>query len=126
MLSKRDKVMSNVDTVFVQSTLRQIYTTERFGSVKAAQVAAYDYLRARVTGHRLTLRRVRAMFEGKANIIRGEEKDAVRAAHIEEAGNERRILLERLQRLDQLLAAVGTDGAGPLVPAPGNGGSLQL
>jgi len=46
------------------------------------------------------------MFEGKASIIRGEEKDAVRAAQIEEARHEQRELRARLARLDTALAVV--------------------
>lgn len=109
MSKGEDKIVSNCDTAFVQRTLRETYTVERFGSVKAAQYAAFDYLRSQVTGHQLTMRRVRAFFEGKAKIVRGEEKDAVRAARIEEAQHERRALRARLERLDALIAAVDAE-----------------
>lgn len=106
------------DTVFVQRTLREIYTAERFGSVKAAQFEAYNFLRRQVSGQ-ITLRRVRAMFEGKANIIRGEEKDAVRTARLEEAQNERLALRARLERLDDLLAAMDQEFHGPALAPDG-------
>ena len=105
------------DTAFVQNTLRGVYTVERFGSVKAAQYEAFTVLRKRVTGQKLTLRRVRAFFEGKARIVRGEEKDAVRAAQIEEALRERTALRARLDNLDALLAKVGEEFRGPLLEA---------
>jgi predicted nuclease with TOPRIM domain len=98
------------DTAFVQNTLKEVYTVERFGSVKAAQIEAYKFLRERVSGQ-ITLRRVRSFFEGKARIVRGEEKDAVRAAQIEEARNERAKLRARLDRLDALIAEVDQEFA---------------
>lgn len=106
MLSKSDKSRSMSDTAFVQDALKDVYTVERFGSVKAAQTEAYDFLRRHVRQKPLTFRRVRSFFEGKAKIIRGEEKDAVRIAQIEEARNEQRQLRERLARLDRVLSVV--------------------
>ena len=90
------------DTAFVQETLRGVYTVERFGSVKAAQGAALDFMRKRVRN--MTARRIRSFFEGTARIIRGEEKDAVRAAEIEEGRREQAELRARLARLDAALA----------------------
>lgn len=92
------------DTAFVQETLTEIYTVKRFGSVKAAQFEAWGFLRKRVKEKPLKMRRVRAFFEGKAKIVRGEEKDAVRAAQIEEAKREQQELRARLARLDAALA----------------------
>lgn len=101
MLSKNGKSSSMSDTAFVQETLRGVYTVERFGSVKAAQGAALDFMRKRVRN--MTARRIRSFFEGTARIIRGEEKDAVRAAEIEEGRREqaelRRGWLGWMQRL---------------------------
>lgn len=117
MLSSEDNKVSISDTDFVQNTLRDVYTVERFGSVKAAQIAAYDFLRKRVRGRTLTLRRVRTFFEGKAKAVRGEEKDAVRAAQIEEARNERNALRARLDRLDGLLAEMDAELFSPALAA---------
>lgn len=104
------------DTVFVHETLTGIYTAKRFGSVKAAQYAAWDFLRRRVQKE-LTPRRVRSFFEGRAARIDGEEKDAVRAAQIEEARNEQRELLSRLAALDAALARIDPDFHGPQMAA---------
>jgi hypothetical protein len=92
------------DTAFVQETLTGIYTVKRFGSVKAAQFEAWDFLRKRVREKPLKMRRVRTFFEGTAKVVRGEEKDAVRAAEIEEARREQSELRARLARLDAALA----------------------
>jgi len=104
------------DSVFVQDTLRSVYTVERFGSVKAAQIEAYEFIRIRVRKN-LTLRRVRHFFEGTARRVDGEEKDAVRMAQIEEARNEQRELRARLARLDAALARVDEDFHGPQMAA---------
>ena len=116
MASKRDKRMSVSDTVYVHETVTQIYTVKRFGSKKNAQYAAWDFLRQRVQKE-LKQRRVRAFFEGKAARIDGEEKDAVRAAQIEETRNEQRELLARLAALDAALAAIDPDFHGPQMAA---------
>lgn len=116
MLSNGDKSKSMSDTVFVQDTLRAVYTVERFGSVKAAQTEAYDFIRMRVR-KTLTMRRVRAFFEGKAKVIHGEEKDAVRAAQIEEARREYNTLRSRLASLEAALARTDSDFHGPSMDA---------
>jgi hypothetical protein len=105
------------DQAFVQGTLRDVYTIERFGSIKNAQYEAWKFLRERVTGRELTLRRVRPFFEGTARVVRGEEKDAVRAAQIEEARNERIALRARLERLDDLLTRMDEEFHGPALEA---------
>jgi hypothetical protein len=107
VLSKRDKSESMNDTAFVYEKLNGIYTVERFGSKKAAQNAAYDFLRKLIRERPLKMRRVRAFFEGRARLIRGEEKDAVRAAEIEESKREHRELCRRLSALDAKLAELG-------------------
>lgn len=115
MLSKSDKNMH--DAVYVQNVLKDVYTVQRFGSVKSAQYEAYDCLRKRVTGRKLTLRRVRTFFEGKARKVREEEKQAVQAARLEEALRERTSLRTRLDQLDALLAAVDAEFHGPTLEA---------
>ena len=116
MLSDKDKNVPISDTVFVHETLREIYTVERFGSVKAAQNEFYAFIRKRVT-KTVTMRRVRSLFEGTARRIDGEEKDAIRMAQIEEAKNEQRELRARLARLDAALARVDEDFHGPQMAA---------
>jgi hypothetical protein len=106
------------DVSFVQEGLRSVYTVERFGSVKAAQYEAYKMFR-RSLSRPIPLRRVRAMFEGTLRVIRGEEKDAVRAARIEEARNEREQLRARLDRLDGLLAVVDAEFFGAPMASSG-------
>lgn len=110
-------VQSVSDPLFVQDTLRSIYTKERFGSVKAAQIEAFTFLRPRVKHSLLTLRRVRHFFEGTAKIVRGEEKDAVRAAQIEEAKREYRELTNRLARLEAAFAVADAEFFGPQMDA---------
>lgn len=131
MQSKQDQMQSVSDPVFVQNTLRSVYTIKRFGSVKAAQYEAWTFLRERVRKE-LKLRRVRHFFEGTAKRIDGEEKDAVRMAQIEEARNERTSLRARLDSLDALLAAVDEEFHGPTLAAlrdqsraAGRGGAVQ-
>jgi hypothetical protein len=104
VLSKNDKSVPMSDTAFAQVTIKEAFPEVRHGSVKAAQVAAYRFIRERVEKE-LTLRRVRSIWEGKAKRIDGEEKDALRVAKIEEAKREREQLRERLSRLDEALAA---------------------
>lgn len=116
MLSKSDKSKSMSDTAFMQDTLKAIYTVQRFGSVKAAQTEAFNFIGARVK-KKMTMRRVRAFFEGKAKIVHGEEKDAARAAQIEEAKRERTLLRSRLDSLDALLASVDEEFHGPTLEA---------
>lgn len=58
MLSKRDKSTSMSDTTFMQNNLPEVFPPRRYGSVKAAQIAAYDFMKGRVTKE-LKLRRVR-------------------------------------------------------------------
>lgn len=105
------------DTAFVQEKLNEIYTVQRFGSKKAAQTEAFYFLRRHVREKPLTMRRIRTFFEGTAKLVRGEEKDAVRAAQIEEARREREHLRARLDSLDALLAKVGEEFAGPSLAA---------
>ena len=116
VLSDKDKNVPISDTAFVHDTLREIYSIERFGSVKAAQNEAYAFLRKRVTKH-FTMRRVRSLFEGTARRIDGEEKDAIRMAQIEEAKREQHELRGRLAKLDAALAGLNADFPGPQMAA---------
>lgn len=116
MQSKSDQMQSVSDPEFMQSTLKEVYSIKRFGSVKAAQYEAWTFLRERVRKE-LKLRRVRHFFEGTAKRIDGEEKDAVRMAQIEEARNERTLLRSRLDSLDALLASVDEEFHGPTLEA---------
>lgn len=104
------------DTVFVRETLREVYSIRRFGSWKAAQVEAHDFINQRIT-KKVTMRRVRSFFEGQAKVIRGEEKDAVRAAQIEEARNEYQSLRGRLASLEAMLAQTDAEFHGPQMDA---------
>lgn len=103
MLSKSDKSKSMSDTVFMQDNLPEVFDPRRYGSVKAAQIAAYDFMKGRVQ-KKLKLRRIRQLWEGKASRVDGEEKDALRQAKIEEARNEYKSLRSRLEQLEALLA----------------------
>lgn len=113
MLSKRDKsspmsdtVLSERDTVFARNAIREAFPKERFGSVISAQCEAYSFLIKQKLEKKMTMRRVRALWEGKALRIDGEEKDALRRAKIEEAKRERTELRQRLFDLDQELAVL--------------------
>lgn len=103
VLSKNDKSESMSDTVFMQNNLPEVFDPRRYGSVKAAQIAAYDFMKGRVH-KQLKLRRIRQLWEGKASRVDGEEKDALRLAQIEEARNEYKELRRRLHSLEQTLA----------------------
>lgn len=91
------------DTTFMRNNLPEVFPPRRYGSVKAAQIAAYDFMKRRVNKE-LKLRRIRQLWEGKAARVDGEEKDALREAEIEEARNEYKALRRRLERLETFLA----------------------
>ena len=116
MLSKDDKSKSMSDTVFMQDNLPEVFDPRRYGSVKAAQIAAYDFMKGRVQKN-LKLRRIRQLWEGRASRVDGEEKDALRQAKIEEARNEYQALRSRLASLEAALAAVDQDFHGPQMDA---------
>lgn len=116
MLSKDDKSKSMNDTVFMQDNLPEVFDPRRYGSVKAAQIAAYDFMKGRVQKN-LKLRRIRQLWEGRASRVDGEEKDALRQAKIEEARNEYKALRSRLASLEAALAAVDQDFYGPQMDA---------
>jgi len=103
VLSKDDKSTSMSDTAFMQNNLPEVFDPRRYGSVKAAQIAAYDFMKGRVSKE-LKLRRIRQLWEGKASRVDGEEKDALRHAQIEEARNEYKALCRRLEHLETFLA----------------------
>lgn len=116
MLSKNDKSESMSDTVFMQNNLPEVFDPRRYGSVKAAQIAAYDFMKGRVSKN-LKLRRIRQLWEGKAARVDGEEKDALRQAKIEEARNEYKALRGRIASLEAALATVDPDFFGPQMDA---------
>ncbi|MHA6684470.1 hypothetical protein [Mesorhizobium sp. A556] len=99
------------DTTFMQNNLPEVFDPRRYGSVKAAQYAAYDFMKGRVRKE-LKLRRIRQLWEGKASRVDGEEKDALREAKIEEARNEYKALRRRLEHLETMLALAGQEGGG--------------
>lgn len=104
------------DTAFMQNNLPEVFDPRRYGSVKAAQIAAYDFMKGRVSKD-LKLRRIRQLWEGKANRVDGEEKDALREAQIEEARNEYKALRRRLERLEAYLAMADQAASGAAVDA---------
>jgi hypothetical protein len=111
VLSKSDKSASMNDTTFMQDNLPEVFSPRRYGSVKAAQIAAYDFMKGRVNKE-LKLRRIRQLWEGKASRVDGEEKDALREAQIEEARNEHQTLRRRLAEIETLLAVADQAIAG--------------
>ena len=102
--SMSDTVLSEHDTDFAMDAIRNAFPKERYGSVIAAQCEAYTFLMKQRLRKTITMRRVRAMWEGKAVRIDGEEKDALRRAKVEEAKNEYLYLRRRLSELDATLA----------------------
>lgn len=115
VLSKRDKSASMSDTYlsendksFSRKAIKEAFPKERYGSVIAAQVAAYHFLLRQKLEKRITMRRVRALWEGHALRIDGEEKDALRRAKIEEAKREHNELRQRLSELDRELALLAS------------------
>ncbi|WP_292210584.1 hypothetical protein [Mesorhizobium sp.] len=116
VLSKNDKSESMSDTVFMQNNLPEVFDPRRYGSVKAAQIAAYDFMKGRVQ-KKLKLRRIRQLWEGRASRVDGEEKDALRQAKIEEARNEYKALRSRLASLEAALAAADEDFPGTQMDA---------
>lgn len=114
MLSKRDKRLSMSDTAFAREAIREAFSPIKYGSVKAAQGAAYDFMRPLVVKN-FRPRRVRQLWEGKATRVDGEEKDALRRAKIEETKREYRELKHRLAVLESTLARIDQkDACDPL------------
>jgi hypothetical protein len=111
VLSKRDKSTSMSDTTFMQNNLPEVFDPRRYGSVKAAQIAAYDFMKGRVNKN-LKLRRIRQLWEGKTNRVDAEEKDALIEAQIEEARNEYQALRHRLAHLEAVLAVADQKDVG--------------
>lgn len=103
------------DTAFARELIREAFPAQRHGSVKAAQYAAYSYVRGFVAKE-ITLRRIRSMWEGRARRIDNEEAEALRRAKIEEARREQTILRQRLSDLDAALAALDQGMAGEARP----------
>ena len=114
MVSKKDKRMSLCDTAEAQSDMHEAFGVRRYGSVKAAHNAAYEFMKPYSEGQRreLKFRRIRQLWEGKAAVVAGWEKDALRRAKIEEAKREQQELRERLSELDQALAILDQRQAG--------------
>lgn len=98
--------MSFTDTVEAQDLMRTSFSHLRYGSVKGAQRAAYDFMKsfADLAKRDLKFRRIRQIWEGKAVTVAGWEKDALRRAQIEEARNEYTELKRRLESLEAALA----------------------
>ena len=109
MLSKRDKGLSSKDkamndTLRAQMLFSEAYPDIRYESVKDIYRAAFKFISKHATKD-LTYRRVRAIREGKARRIDGEELDALRLAVIEESKIEQQQLRARLAALDEKIAA---------------------
>lgn len=109
MLSKRDKNVSSKDkamsdTIRAQRLFLEAYPDVRYESVKEQYRAAYRFLSTQIS-KTLTYRRLRAIREGKARRVDGEELDALRLAVIEEGRNEARTLRARLASLDEKISA---------------------
>lgn len=110
VLSKKDKRMSLSDTAYMKDNLPEVFDPRRFGSVKAAQIAAYDFMKGRVQKD-LKLRRVRQLWEGKATRVDGEEKDALREARIVQARKDYAALRCRIERLETIIAEADEDSS---------------
>ena len=116
MLSKRDKRLSTKDkamndTLRAQQLFFEAYPDIRYASVKELYREAHKFISKHVTKD-LTFRRVRAIKEGKARRIDGEEMDALRLAVIEESKREQKQLRARLAALDAKLASIDPASAG--------------
>lgn len=100
--SKRGRKMS--DVFCAQGMIREAFPKDLYGGYKAAVYAAYRYISPKVS-KRFTERRARAIWDGEARRIDMEEADALRAALLEEAKNEKQRLRARLASLDEKIAA---------------------
>lgn len=118
------------DVVETQSLFDQAFPTWRYGSVKAAQNEAVRVI-SRLVMKEFTHRRARAISEGKARRIDGEEKDAFRIAAenerlrkireakatLDEHRREQDELRSRLAALDARLSMVDEAFHGPQMEA---------
>ena len=107
-MSKKDRKMSVCDTAEAKQLMRDAFPERRHGSVKAAHNAAYEFLEpfAKLAGRELKFRRIRQLWEGKAAVVKGWEKDALRRAKLDEERREQKELRERLRQLDSVLATL--------------------
>jgi hypothetical protein len=111
VLSERDKSKSMSDTIYARDLIKEAFPSARHGSVIAAQCAAYTLL-SRELAKKITLRRIRSIWEGKARRIDNEEAAALRRAKLDEARREQFELRQRLSRLDAELASLDADLVG--------------
>lgn len=103
-VSKEDKAMSTAtDPQTAQRILRDVWSPQKYGSVQAALYEAHRYISRRVQKE-FTVRRARAIREGKARRIDAEELDVMRQAEIEDMRNEQKALRARLASLDEMLS----------------------
>jgi len=109
--------LSESDRVFAKKAIREAFPETKYGSAIAAQCAAFKFFVERKLEKKMTLRRVRTLWEGTGTRVDGEEKDALRQAKIEEARNEYKALRSRLASLEAALAAVDQDFHGPQMDA---------
>ncbi len=116
MLSEKDKDASMSDTAFHSELIREAFPRARYGGVKIAIYAAYQYVAPKVR-KQFTERRARAIWEGTARRIDAEESAVLHRAKIEEAKREQSELRARLARLDFALAAIDEDFHGPQMAA---------
>lgn len=119
MLSKRDKNVSSKDkamsdTIRAQQLFLEAYPEIRYGSMKELYRDAHRFISKHVTKE-LTFRRIRAIKEGRARRIDGEEMDALRLAVIEEAKNETAKLRARLASLDEKIASFDARQSGAVL-----------
>lgn len=122
-LSKSDKEGSSrkkgmTASCEAQNLLRDAFPVRRYGKVEAAFYEAHKFISRRVRKD-FTMRRVRAIWEGKARRIDSEEMDALRLAKIEETRREQKELRARLAALDEMLANVDAALAGASVAREG-------
>lgn len=99
----KDKDMS--DVLYAGGLLREGFPKSRYGKVESIFYEACKFINKRVN-KKVTIRRVRSIWEGTAKRIDSEEMDALREAVFEESKREQQELRARLAALDEILASV--------------------
>ena len=117
VIRNKDKDMS--DVLYAGGLLREGFPRSRYGKVESIFYEACKFINKRVN-KKVTIRRVRSIWEGTAKRIDSEEMDALREAVFEESKREQKELRARLAALDEMLANVSANAAGKALARQSN------
>lgn len=106
---RRDRKMDS--TRYAQELMRDAYPKWFYGSVDAIVFEASEFMSGRLK-KRVTPRRMRSIWEGKARRIDADERDALEEAKLEGLRKSQAELRSRLASIDEALAEINKVEAG--------------